>query len=400
MAILTFENLEFVEKDNEIVVNFMKYFYFKIEKEELKRIADFKIDKNGIDFEKISEKSAWNKFNMLLSRKIIELRSKLSGNKAVYIHKNSGIPLIGSNSFGLVDRGTSLIELKPVTGCNLGCIFCSVCEGTGTNKIVDFVVEKDYLVEEFRKLSAFKGVKDIEAHINAQGEPLLYSNLAELISDLRMIKEVGVISMDTNGILLNKKIVDELVEAGITRFNISLMALDKELAKKLAGTVYDVEKIKEICAYMAKKSQLLIAPVLVPGINDAEMPKIIEFSKKLNARMGIQNFLNYRYGRNPVKAIPMESFRKMLKDLEAKHSIKLLLTKEDFNIRETKKLPKPFKKGNVIKAKIMCESRLRNEKIAVANERCITAPNCSQESGIVKLKITRDKDNIFYGEPV
>src|SRR3989338_1699475 len=187
MAILIFENLEFLEKENEVAVNFMKYFYFKIEKEELKRIADFKISKNSIEFEKMPEKSASNKFNILLSKKIIELRSKISGSKAVYIHKNSGI----------------------------------------------------------------------EAHINAQGEPLLYSNLIDLIKDLRKIKEVGVISMDTNGVLLNKKLVDELVDAGLTRFNLSLVALNPELAKKLAGTIYDVEKIKEIARYIAKKSNLL-----------------------------------------------------------------------------------------------------------------------------------------------
>lgn len=400
MANLIFENLEFLEKENEVAVNFMKYFYFKIEKEDLKRIAEFKISKNSIEFENISEKSASNKFNILLSKKITGLKSKISGSKAVYIHKNSGIPLIGSNSFGLVDRGTSLIEIKPITGCNLGCIFCSVNEGIGTNKTVDFVVEKDYVVEEFRKLAAFKGIRDIEAHINAQGEPLLYSNLIDLIKDLRKIKEVGVISMDTNGVLLNKKLVDELVDAGLTRFNLSLVALNPELAKKLAGTIYDVEKIKEIAKHIAKKSELLVAPVLVPGINDDEIPKLIDFCKEIKAKIGLQNFLNYRYGRNPVKAIPMEIFRKKLGELESEHDIKLLLTKDDFNIRETKKLPKPFKKGKIIKAKIMCESRLKNEKIAAADERCITVPNCSQESGIVKLKITRDKDNIFYGELV
>ncbi|MBI2129514.1 radical SAM protein [Candidatus Woesearchaeota archaeon] len=400
MAALTFENLEFLEKENEIVVNFMKYFYFKIEKEELERIADFKISKNSIYFENISEKSASNKFNILLSKKITGLKSKISGNRTIYIHKNSGIPLIGSNSFGLVDRGTSLIEIKPITGCNLGCIFCSVNEGIGTNKAVDFVVEKDYIVEEFRKLAAFKGIGDIEAHINAQGEPLLYSNLADLIKDLRKIKEVGVISIDTNGVLLNKKLVDELADAGLTRFNLSLVALDKELAKKLAGTIYDVEKIKEIARYIAKKSSLLIAPVLVPGINDDEIAKLIGFCKEINSKIGLQNFLNYRYGRNPVKAIPMDIFRKKLMELESEYSIRLLLTKDDFNIRETKKLPKPFKKGQIIKAKIMCESRRKSEKIAVADERCITVPNCSQESGIVKLRITRDKDNVFYGEQV
>ena len=69
-------------------------------------------------------------------------------------------------------------------------------------------------------------------------------------------------------------------------------------------------------------------------------------------------------------------------------------------------------KGDVVKAKIVCPGRLKNEMIAVADDRNITipncfgnlrfpepwaSPNCFIENKEVKLKITRSKHNIFYG---
>ena len=63
----------------------------------------------------------------------------------MYIHQNSGIPLIGTNYFGLVDRDTNIIEFKPITSCNIDCIYCSVAQ---EKRVMDYVVEKDYLVQE------------------------------------------------------------------------------------------------------------------------------------------------------------------------------------------------------------------------------------------------------------
>ena len=132
----------------------------------------------------------------------IDLKNKITNKKTIYIHQNSGIPLIGNNAFGLIDRNTSIIEVRCITGCNLDCIHCSVDQD---KRPVDFVVEKDYLVQEFKELVKHKGINEIEAHIGTQGEPLLYSPLADLITDLSVIPEVSVIALDTNGTLLTKK---------------------------------------------------------------------------------------------------------------------------------------------------------------------------------------------------
>ena len=326
------------------------------------------------------------------------MKNRLTKKPAVYVRQLSEIPLIGNNAFGLIDRNTSIIEVRVGTGCNLNCIYCSVNQDL---RPTDFIVEKEYLVDKFKKLVAFKQINDIEAHIGTQGEPLLYSKLPELIKDISEIQEVSVIALDTNGTLLTKKLVDKLVDSGLTRFCFSINALDPKLAEKIAGCDYNSKKILEILNHIAKKDcQLILTPVWVPGINDKEIPKLIELSKKLKCDIGIQNFLNYRYGKNPAKQMLWPEFIEKMKKLEQEHDAHLLFDfKEDFNVRPTKSLPKPFRKGVKIKAKIVCSGRLKNEMIAVADNRTITIPNCyEQPNKTIKLRITREKHNIFYGE--
>jgi hypothetical protein len=404
MAELVFKDLSFEEKDQKVRINFLKLFYFEIDKSLLKSIGNFKIDSNKIEFNDISDRKAQRKFNMLLSKGFIQLKNRLNNKTTLYIHKNSGIPLMGTNYFGLVDRGTNIIEIKPITSCNLGCIYCSVDEGPLSRRKVDFVVEKDYIVEELKKLINFKQENHIDAHINAQGEPLLYADMVDLVADIAKIPQVKSISIDTNGTLLTLPLIDELAEAGLTRINLSLNALDKEIANKIAGFPYNLKKVMALAKYISKKMDLIIAPVWLPGYNDNELVKLAKFAQEIGAGrncppIGIQNFLYYHFGRNPVKAVEMDIFYKKLHNLEQKHGVKLLITKEYmFKIKKCKELPKLFKKGDIIEAKLVFPGRLSNEMLAIAHNRLISVPNCYKQEGFVKLKIRRTKHNIFLGE--
>lgn len=404
MAELTFKDLSFEEIEGKIKVNFLKLFYTFLEEDNLKKIAPFKISKNSIFFENVSENKARKKMDFLLMNAFKNLKNKLNNKKTIYIHQSSGIPLIGTNYFGLIDRGTNIIEVKPITSCNIGCIFCSVDEGPNSRRKVDFVVEKEYLVNEFRKIVEFKKSNNIDAHINAQGEPTLYADMAELVKGIMSIKGVKKSSIDTNGTLLSKQLVDELAEAGLTRINLSLNALNQEKAQNLAGHPYNLNRVLDIARYIPTKMDLIIAPVWVPGFNDEEIPKLAKFAEEIGAGkncppIGVQNLLNYRFGRNPVDTVPMEEFYKKMRELEQQHNIRLIFDKKDFDVEELPELPKPFKKGQIVEARVVFPGRIGSEKLVVAQDRLISVPNCTKEEGqIIKLKIKRTKHNIFLGE--
>jgi len=404
MAELVFKDLSFEKAENKVKVNFLRMFYFYLEENNLEKIAPFEISKNSIKFENITENNARRKFDFLLLSAFKNLKNKINNKTTFYIHQSSGIPLIGTNYFGLIDRGTNIIEVKPITSCNISCIFCSVDEGPYTKRKVDFVVEKDYLVNELRKIAEFKGSRNIDAHINAQGEPMLYADMVELVKGIMSINGVKRSSIDTNGTLLSKQIVDDLADAGLTRINLSLNSLDPEKAQKLEGSHYNLNKVLEIARYIPMKMDLIIAPVWVPGYNDDELPKLAKFADEIGAGkncppIGIQNLLNYKFGRNPVKSAPMEIFYKKMKELEQEHNIKLIFDRTAFDVEDLPELPKPFRKGQIVDAEIVMPGRIGNEKLAVSKGRLISVPNCYKEEGSkVRLRIKRTKHNIFLGE--
>ena len=405
MAELVFKDLSFEREKDKIRVNFLRLFYTYLDEGTLRKIAPFEVNRNSILFKDVSEHSARKKFEFLLFNSFKHLKNRLNNKTTIYIHQSSGIPLIGTNYFGLIDRGTNIIEVKPITSCNISCIFCSVDEGPFSRRRADFVVEKDYILKELRKLVEFKGSNSIDAHINAQGEPTLYDDMVELVRGIMSIKGIKTSSIDTNGLLLTKQLVDELAEAGLTRINLSLHSLDHKKATELAGYPYNLDKVLEIARYIPKtRMDLIIVPVWMKGCNDEDLPKLAKFAREIGAGktcpyIGIQNMLNYRFGRNPIEESSMDEFYAKMKELEQKYEEKLIIDKHSFKVEELPELPKPFKKGQVIEAEIVLPGRIGNEKLAVAQDRLISVPNCDKKIGSkVKLRIKRTKHNIFLGE--
>lgn len=390
-----FKDIKFVDKGDIVRAVFLKHYYFDMNSSNLYKISPYKVEKGKIFFDE--GKKVERDFSRLLSRGFNELTNTITGRKTVYIHSNSGIPLIGTSYFGIVDRNTNLIELRPNTACNLNCIYCSLNEGG--KKAVDYVVEKDYLVAQLQKLIEFKQDEDIEIHINPQGEPLLYAPLTELVQDVSKIEAVKRISIDTNAVLLTKQKADELINAGITMFNISIDSLNPEKSKEIAGCNYPAEKLKEIISYIAEKGRVIIAPLFLPGINDKDIEELIEFAKKIEIPVGIQNFLRYKHGKNPIKGISMSDFYEKLKVLEKKHNIKLVYSATDFGIHKTKTLPPPFEKEEVVECEYVSMGRRNDEILGVAKDRVIEITDVKKKKNCL-AKIIRKKHNIFRATQV
>jgi len=89
-----------------------------------------------------------------------------------------------------------------------------------------------------------------------------------------------------------------------------------------------------------------------------------------------------------------------LKLLEKKLDVDLTTLEGDLIIKEDSELKKPFKKNDVINVELKSKARLKNTVIAVSNNRVVTVINCSKTKGKIKVKIIRDKDNIFVATPI
>jgi len=326
--------------------------------------------------------------------------------KLIRIPRDAKLPLLGLVQVGCIDRGTNLIQVRATTRCPLNCIFCSTDAGANSRtKVTEYIMSLDYLVDGLKDIVMFKDSHKLEMHIDSVGEPTTYPKLIELVQSLSEIKGVDVVSMQTNGVLLSEDMVDELEAAGLSRINLSLNAMKPEKAKMLSGREwYDVTRIIELAKYIAdSKIELLLAPVWIPGINDEEVLRIIEFAKAINKNkkwpcLGIQKYEVHKYGRKikGVKPLSWWKFYKHLEEWEKNFKIKLKTGPSDFGIYKVKRLPYIFKKGEKVRVKLVAPGWMANEMIGVAENRCITVVGCDNMIGeTVTARIIRNKDNIY-----
>ena len=339
----------------------------------------------------------------------------IQGRPLVRIGVDVEAPLIGSIAFGLIDRGTNIIQVRPVSFCNLCCIMCSTDAGPCSRwRQAEYWVDLDLIVEWFKGLVKFKGCKHIEAHIDTVGEPTLYSKLIDLVQELKNINGVEVVSMQTHGQNLSVDKVEELEDAGLDRVNLSIDTLDPRLAKYIQGAAwYNIEKVISVAEYLVQntKIDLHVAPIWLKGVNDNEIPKIIRWALRIGAGkkwppLGIQKYVPHKHGRKPrnVEVMSWKEFWTYLRRLERMFNVKLIPSMEEFGIRRMNILPTPFRRGEKVRVKVIAPGWLKSEKLAVdlKNLRTITIVRANHIplDSKVNVRIIRNKHNIYIAEPL
>ena len=398
MATLKFKQLSFEQEDDSVKIVFLKKYYLKLSNDSLKRIGKFSLSKESIIFDNVSDNSARRKFDFLLSEGFKNLKDDITGRSAFYIHKNSGIPLIGSIYFGIVDKGSGMIELKPNTSCNMNCVFCSVDEGITSKRLNDYVIEREYIVEETKKLLEVKK-EPVDIYINPHGEPFLYPEIIELCEDLSKLRLCRSIIIITAGTLLTKPIIDCLAKNKKVKINVSLHSIDEKNAKLLFGTKgYNLKNILEMLRYASQKMEVILAPVILPGYNDKEILGIVEFARSIKAKIFFQKYLHNKKGRNPLKEESWNSFFHKLETSQQETGYNLI-NKEIMEKVHTKELKSPFKSGEAVKAVLVLPGRFRNEMLAIAKDRIISVSYCNRNIGDdIYIKIRKTRHNLFSAD--
>ena len=272
------------------------------------------------------------------------------------------------------------------------------------------MVDIDYLMRWFDDVARMKG-KGLEAHLDGQGEPLIYPFKTELIQALREHPNVSVISMQSNGTLLTDKLVEEMAEAGLDRVNLSIHSLDPDKARILMGMKsYNLEHVLDMAEALVNAGvDVLIAPVIIFGINDDEAEALIEFARKIGAgkrwpALGFQNYVPYKFGRNPTVArvISFKDFYAWLKGLEEKTGMRpLVLKPKHFGMERREFIPLAFRPGEVIKADVVLPGRINGEMLAKARNRLIEVINTDAEIGDrITVRIARTRHGIYIATPV
>ncbi len=308
--------------------------------------------------------------------------------KTIVVGRDLDLPLVGCIHYGLIDRGTNVLQVRPTTICPLSCVFCSTDAGPKSrSRLTEVVVRLDLMLEWLKWAVKSKGCRQIEVHIDTVGDPLTYPWLPELVEEASSMRGVKVVSIQTHGHLLTDRLIEDLEEAGLSRVNLSIDALDPELAREISGTPgYSVERVKEMAEAIADSGiDLLIAPVWVPKLNDREIPRIIEFALEAGAGkrwppLGVQKYLEHPRGRKPkgVKPMSWRAFYSKLREWEREYGVKLVLRREDFNIHPHPQVIKDLKVGSKIEVELEAPGWLKGEKIGVYRGRAVTVVDAEE----------------------
>ncbi|MFC2011416.1 GTP 3',8-cyclase MoaA [Chloroflexota bacterium] len=168
-------------------------------------------------------------------------------------------------------RQINYLRISVTDHCNLSCFYCSAgsVPRLPRNEILSY--------EEIQRLVQVAASMGINKVRITGGEPLLRSDLSELVWMISQIEGIDDIALTTNGILLSKYAL-KLKNAGLKRVNVSLDTLKEDRFKSITGQ----DRLKEVLsglesARLAGLEPVKINMVVLRGINDDE---ILDFAQK------------------------------------------------------------------------------------------------------------------------
>lgn len=171
-------------------------------------------------------------------------------------------------------RGRSLRDLRiSVTDrCNFRCVYCMPRDVFDKN--YDFVPRRELLtfeeIERVVRVFAERGVRKLRL---TGGEPLVRSDLEQLIERLKRVPGIEDIAITTNASLINSERARDLRKAGLDRVNVSLDALDDDTFKAVNDVDISVQTVLDGIEHCRRAGfeRIKVNMVVKRGMNEADV---------------------------------------------------------------------------------------------------------------------------------
>lgn len=157
--------------------------------------------------------------------------------------------------------------------CNLSCVYCHR-EG------VNYRPRDEMTPEEIGRITSILAKHGVSKVKLTGGEPLIRSDVREIVSEIAAIEGIMEVSMTTNGVHLSEY-AKGLKEAGLRRVNVSLDTLKEGVFSELTrgGKLEDVLRGIESALDVGLKP-VKLNMVVMKGINEGEINEMLEFSSR------------------------------------------------------------------------------------------------------------------------
>ena len=192
--------------------------------------------------------------------------------------------------------------------CNLRCVYCYPSGGC------DLIERKEILkfeeIYRIVRLLARCGIRKVRL---TGGEPLVRSNVVDLVKKLSGIKDIEELALTTNGILF-EQMAGELKNAGLNRINISIDSTERQSYKDISGfdnldnAMKGIHKALDVGLEPVK-----INSVIIKGVNVSQIIPLAKMSIDLPVAV---RFIEYcptsGYTKPAGDFVPTREIRKVI----------------------------------------------------------------------------------------
>ncbi|MBV8245757.1 MAG: GTP 3',8-cyclase MoaA [Candidatus Eremiobacteraeota bacterium] len=172
-------------------------------------------------------------------------------------------------------RAITYLRVSVTDKCNLRCVYCMPEGGLTWLPKADILSLEE--IAEIVRAAASVGVRSVRL---TGGEPLVRRDLASLVRMIARIPGIEDIALSTNGLLLDAQL-DELVDAGLRRVNVSLDTLNEQRFFEIARRPGLDRVIRSIyAAFAAGLAPIKINCVVMRGRNDDELGAFADLTRE------------------------------------------------------------------------------------------------------------------------
>lgn len=176
-------------------------------------------------------------------------------------------PLIDSYGRQITYLRISLTDL-----CNFRCVYCVPAEGLTLLPRSQYLTRSE--IARFVRILGHLGVTRVRL---TGGEPLLRSDILDIVRCLKEIETVKDLSITTNGSRL-APLLEPLKEAGLDRINISLDSLDPERFQEITHSDTYFEVLNVVHAALEAGFPVKLNMVVLKGLAEKEILEFVQMA--------------------------------------------------------------------------------------------------------------------------
>jgi GTP 3',8-cyclase len=191
-------------------------------------------------------------------------------------------PLVDGHGRKITDLRVSVTDR-----CNFRCQYCMPADGLPWLERAEILSFEE--IERLVRVTAAMGVTDLRL---TGGEPLVRREFPRLVAMLAAVPGIEDLSLTTNGYLLDRQ-ADALVEAGITRVNVSIDSLQRDRFFQITrrDSLPQVLRGLEAIAQHERVRPIKVNAVAMRGFTEEEALPFAEFARSTSFQVRFIEFM-------------------------------------------------------------------------------------------------------------